>query len=152
MSTSSHASRAAKEFFYICLKAFPYPIDFVLTDNGSEFAKEFNQTLNELHLTHYHTYPRTPKMNAHVERFNRSFKEEFLNYKTFELAEDPVSFNAKILDYLIWYNTKRVHCAFQNKMTPVQYALSRLEPVKIPAKCNSGWTHTTIGTFRFIKL
>jgi transposase InsO family protein len=142
MSTSSHASRAAKEFFHICLKAFPYPIDFVLTDNGSEFAKEFNQTLNELHLTHYHTYPRTPKMNAHVERFNRSFKEEFLNYKTFELAEDPEGFNLKILDYLTWYNTKRVHCAFQNKMTPVQYALSRLEPVKIPAKCNSGWTHT----------
>jgi transposase InsO family protein len=142
MSTSSHASRAAKEFFSICLKAFPYPIDFVLTDNGSEFAKEFNQELNRLHLTHYHTYPRTPKMNAHVERFNRSFKEEFLNYHTFELAEDPVSFNAKILNYLIWYNTKRVHCAFQNKFSPVQYALKQLEPVKIPAECNLGWTHT----------
>lgn len=142
MSTSSHASRAAKEFFFLCRKAFPFPIDFVLTDNGSEFAKEFNQELMNLHLTHYHTYPRTPKMNAHVERFNRSFREEFLDYHTFELAHDPEGFNESILDYLVWYNTKRVHVAFQNKLSPVQYALTQLEAVKIPEECNLGWTYT----------
>ena len=37
-STTSHASLAAKEFFDLCRKAFPFPITFVLTDNGSEFA------------------------------------------------------------------------------------------------------------------
>jgi hypothetical protein len=41
-STKSHASQAAKEFFSLCLKIFPFPIQFVLTDNGSEFAKEFD--------------------------------------------------------------------------------------------------------------
>src|SRR3989338_11629308 len=41
--TKSHASLAAKEFFGLCLKVFPYPITFVLTDNGSEFKKHFNE-------------------------------------------------------------------------------------------------------------
>ena len=28
---------------------------------------------------HSHTYPRTPKMNAHCERFNRTVQEEFVD-------------------------------------------------------------------------
>lgn len=65
--TTSHASLAAKEFFEYCLMVFPYPIEFVLTDNGSEFMKHFDEELRRLHLIHYHTYPKTPKMNAHCE-------------------------------------------------------------------------------------
>jgi len=142
IGTSSHASKAAKEFFQICVKAFPFPIQFVLTDNGSEFKKEFNQELMKLHLVHYHTYPRTPKMNAHCKRFNRTLREEFLDYHTFELAEDIDSFNRKLLDYLVWYNTKRVHKAFQNKLCPVNYCLERLPTNKYLEECNLGWTHT----------
>ena len=32
------------------------------SDNGSEFMKHFDQELRRLHNTHWHTYPRTPKM------------------------------------------------------------------------------------------
>jgi len=38
---TSHASLAAKEFFELCLKVFPFSITFALTDNGSEFKKHF---------------------------------------------------------------------------------------------------------------
>lgn len=44
-STPSHVSKAASEFFVLCQKIFPFPITFVLTDNGSEFAKEFEKKL-----------------------------------------------------------------------------------------------------------
>jgi hypothetical protein len=27
------------------------------------------------------------------------------------------------IDYLIWYNIERVHCAFQNKLSPVQFII-----------------------------
>ena len=84
--TKSHASLVAKEFFDLCLLVFPYPITFVLTDNGSEFKKHFNEELFRLHLTHYHTYPRTPKMNAHLERFNRTIQEDYINYHIHELV------------------------------------------------------------------
>jgi len=80
--TTSHASRAAEEFFERCLNLFPYPVEFVLTDNGSEFMKDFDTHLRDLCLTHWHTYPRTPKMNAHCERFNRTIQDEFfINHK-----------------------------------------------------------------------
>lgn len=141
-STKSHASEAAAEFFELCLKVFPFPIEFVLTDNGSEFAKEFSKKLKDLHLTHYHTYPRTPKMNAHCERFNRTLQDEFIDFHKSDLL-NPDIFNNKILEYLIWYNTKRVHYAFKNKLSPIQFILSlQTNNFNLPQKCKVGWTYT----------
>ncbi|MBI5414406.1 transposase [Candidatus Peregrinibacteria bacterium] len=136
-ATSSHASRAAEEFFGMCRIVFPCPITFVLTDNGSEFKKEFSKKLKELHLLHYHTYPKTPKMNAHVERFNRTIQEEFINYHS-HLLLDPNSFNPKLIEWLIWYNTKRPHFAFKNHRSPLQFLVSSSRP----QECNFRWTHT----------
>lgn len=141
-STRSHASKAAAEFFDLCLKVFPFSIKFVLTDNGSEFAKDFSKKLKELHLTHYHTYPRTPRMNAHCERFNRTIQEEFSNYHKRELKA-PEIFNRKLIDYLIWYNTQRVHHAFKNQLSPLQFILSIQDNnYHLPKECKVGWTYT----------
>ena len=52
----------------------------VRTDNGSEFTKQFEE-----------------EMNAHVERFNRTLQEEFLNYHKGELLFVE-SFNRKLID------------------------------------------------------
>ena len=139
-STTSHASLAAKEFFELCLKLFPFPFVFVLTDNGSEFKKHFNQKINELHLTHYHTYPRTPKMNAHLERFNKTIQAEFVDFHMADLFI-PAIFNRKLMEYLVFYNTERVHYAFQNKLSPVQFMMS-LQANQLPKECKSGWPYT----------
>lgn len=146
-ATKSHASLAAKEFFDLCRKVFPYPFEFqyVLTDNGSEFKKHFDQELRRLHMIHYHTYPKTPKMNAHLERFNRTIQEEFIDYHSFLLLE-PDNFNRKLIDYLIWYNTERVHCAFQNKLSPLQFIMTlqpKLLRVKLPQESKIGLHYTT---------
>ena len=134
-ATTSHASLAAKEFFERCRMVFPHPFVFVLTDNGSEFMKHFSQKLNELHLTHYHTYPRTPKMNAHCERFNRTIQEEFVDYHSGALL-DPSSFNQKLIPWLVWYNTQRPHWGLGLK-SPMQFMLTTQ-----PEKSNMGWTDT----------
>ena len=141
--TKSHASLAAKEFFALCLKVFPFPIAFVLTDNGSEFMKHFDEELRRLHMIHYHTYPKTPKMNAHCERFNRTIQEEFADYHVSELLV-PERFNIKLIDWLVWYNTERVHYAFENKLSPVQFMLQLPQQTvaKLPAERRSGWPHT----------
>ena len=143
--TTSHASLAAKEFFTLCLKVFPFPIAFVLTDNGSEFMKHFDEELRRLHLIHYHTYPKTPKMNAHLERFNRTIQEEFVDYHISDLRASD-TFNRKLVDYLVWYNTERVHFAFGNKLSPVQFMLNLPQQAvaKMPAECKSGWPYTKI--------
>ncbi len=150
-STTSHASKAAEEFFNLCLKVFPYSIDFVLTDNGSEFKKHFSTRLLELHLVHYHTYPKTPKMNAHCERFNRTIQEEFVDFHA-NLLLNPEEFNRKLMDYLVFYNTERVHGAFQNKLSPVQFMLSSpYYSLTGGQECKSGWPYTFACLF-FIKL
>lgn len=156
-ATKSHASKAAQEFFELCLKVFPYSFNFlhVLTDNGSEFKKHFSSKLKELHLTHYHTYPKTPKMNAHVERFNRTIQDDFVDWNLSLLKKDPTNFNHSLIDYLIFYNTKRVHHAFQNKLSPIQFIMQwqekQLQQVQsnksvklanLPYESNNGWHYT----------
>lgn len=139
-ATTSHASEAAKEFFERCRLVFPLPITFVLTDNGSEFKKHFAEKLKELYLIHYHTYPKTPKMNAHCERFNRTIQEEFVDYHSSELL-NPNLFNRKLIGWLIWYNTERPHHAFKNQLSPVQYLLS-LKTDSINQESKTGWPYT----------
>ena len=146
-ATKSHASKAAEEFFELCLKVFPYSYNFlwVLTDNGSEFKKHFSEKLREVHLTHYRTYPKTPKMNAHVERFNRTIQDDWIDWHLSELA-DPDVFNRNLMDYLIFYNTERVHFAFYNKLSPMQFMLQwqTQQPITInlPEESRIGWGHT----------
>jgi transposase InsO family protein len=140
-ATSSHASLAAADFFSLCRSVFPFPFTNVLTDNGSEFKKNFAQAVSDLHLTHYHTRPRTPKQNAHSERFNRTVQEEFADYHRNDLWLDLETFNRKLFEWLYWYNTERVHFAFGNKLTPIGFMLS-LDPSTLPAECKSGWPHT----------
>jgi len=141
LGTSSHASLAAKEFFALFQEVFPFRVSFVLTDNGSEWKKDFAAELSRLAIVHYHTYPRCPKMNSHIERFNRTIQEEFLNWHKHLLFEDLKRFNAELFKYLLWYNTKRVHHAFKNKLSPVQFLLS-LDPQTLPEECRRGWART----------
>lgn len=105
MATKSHASRAAKEFFDLVTFLFPFPFTYVLTDNGSEFMKEFDEELRQLHVIHWHTYPRTPKMNSRAERFNRTIQEEYIDYYEADLLE-PEHFNIGLYKHLLWHNTE----------------------------------------------
>ncbi len=142
-ATHSHASLAAREFFDRVRLIFPFSFASILTDNGSEFAKHFSKEIRDLHLLHYHTYPRTPKMNAHTERFNRTVQEEFSNYWKPLLFRDTEAFNWKLIEYLLWYNTDRVHRAFGNKLSPVQFLAETL-PVNphLSQECKDGWAYT----------
>ena len=140
-STTSHASKAAEEFFGFCRMVFPVQFEYVLTDNGSEFKKHFAEKLRELHLTHYHTYPRTPKMNAHCERFNRTIQEEFIDYHAHALLE-PEKFNVILMEYLVWFNTERPHYGL-DLQSPLQYLV---QWSKTQEKCNYGWTDTFHGS------
>jgi transposase InsO family protein len=102
----------------------PFKVERVQTDNGSEFEKYFSNYVNEQQITHYHNYPRSPKSNAFIERFNRTIKEQFV-YNNWELLNDKDAFEIKLKDYINWYNNCKVHKGI-NFMTPVQYLKSNL--------------------------
>jgi len=136
------------QFHLAIIQAFPFLQDAkALTDNGSEFKGNFTKSLAKHSVTHWHTYPRTPKMNAHCERFNRSIQESFVDYHEDLLFSDNNAFNLKLADWLVFYNTELPHLStkpFPKKptsisnlpITPVKYLLQS------HPHCNMYWTNT----------
>lgn len=143
IATRSHSSKTFAHFFFLIMQMFPYDIKYVLTDNGSEFKKYLDELLKKNDITHYHTYPKTPKMNAHCESFNGTIQEEFVDYHVNLLFDDTTKFNEKLTKYLEFYNTKRVHCAFNNKLAPLEVlTASKYYVKKLPAECKNGWDYS----------
>lgn len=102
--------------------------------------------LRNLHLVHYHTYPKTPQMNVHLERFNRTIQDEFIDFHTYLLI-NPDEFNLELIDYLLFYNNERVYHAFQNKLSPLQFMMNWQKSsmvFKLPAESRIGLHYTYI--------
>jgi transposase InsO family protein len=134
---TNHGSQSASNFLRRCIQVLPDCPIHIQTDNGSEFAKYFHETTERLGLTHYHTYPRTPKMNAHIERFNRTLSEEFIVYHKAVLRDDVSMFNHILIDWLLWYNSERPHHALGLR-SPFQCMMDGL----LPEECHRWWTST----------
>jgi putative transposase len=117
---TSHSSATARDFLKLLLQVVPFEIVEIQTDNGSEFAKHFHEACVALNIVHYHTYPRCPKMNAHIERFNRTVSEEFIVYHRALLRDDLTVFNTELVAWLRWYNEERPHEAL-GFLSPMEY-------------------------------
>jgi transposase InsO family protein len=117
---------------------FPARVRRVLSDNGQEFGKHFHSALQAQRIVHWHTFPRTPKMNAHCERFNRTVQEEFLDLHEPLLFYDLPQFNHRLLDWLAWFNAERPHHAL-HLQTPLDILVRHIGP-----QCRKYWpsTHT----------
>lgn len=134
---TNHGSKSAADFLRKARAVLPDCPSAVQTDNGSEFALHFATATEELALTHFHTYPRSPKMNAHVERFNRTLDEEFLCFNRALLRDDVRAFNDKLVDWLLWYNGERPHYAL-GQVSPFRFMMASLST----QECHMWWTHT----------
>ncbi len=134
---TSHSSVSATDFLRKVIEVCPFPINEIQTDNGSEFALNFETACTSLGITHFHTYPRSPKMNAHIERFNRTLSEDFIMLNRGLLRDDLHVFNEKLVEWLIWYNTKRPHESL-GLISPLRYILSSLTA----EECQRSWTRT----------
>ena len=134
---TNHGSYSASDFLTKCQAVLPDCPRAVQTDNGSEFALHFDRACQKLKLERFHTYPRSPKMNAHVERFNRTLEEEFLIYHRALMRDDVKSFNNKLIDWLLWYNGERPHHSL-GLLSPFQAMMKELQP----QECQMWWTGT----------
>ncbi len=134
---TNHGSKSASDFLQKCLAVIPDCPQHIQTDNGSEFAKYFADTAQQLNLTHYHTYPRCPKMNAHVERFNRTVQEEWIVYNRAILRDDVLKANESLIEYLLWYNCTRPHHSL-GLLSPFGCMMERLKE----EECHMWWTRT----------
>jgi hypothetical protein len=63
-------------------------------------------------------------MSAHVERFNRTIPEEFIDYHQ-KLLLYPDQFNRRLIPWFIWYNAERPHWALKLS-SPVQFLIKEI--------------------------
>lgn len=101
-------SRNNKDFYLKFKSCYPEKIVDWQSDNGLETLGEFDDQLQRDGIPHLFIYPRCPKINGVIERYNRTLQEEFIDCNL-DLIHDTILFNQKLADYLIFYNTKRVH-------------------------------------------
>jgi transposase InsO family protein len=80
------------------------------TDNGPEFGRAFSQTAAELGIHHHRLPPRSPNLNAFVERLHGTILHE--HYRVaFRLRyyESAADVDADLQGYLRHYNFERPH-------------------------------------------
>ena len=122
-------SRNTVDFFKKLEVVCPFPLTTIQTDNGLEFLGEFEEYLERRKLQHVFIYPRCCKVNGVVERYQRSLQEEFLD-NNLEFVYDPKELNDKLMEYLIFYNTQRVHKSI-GLQTPMDYLIMKGEMSKM---------------------
>lgn len=117
----SGSSTAAAAFLKECLDTWPHPITSIQVDNGSEFMGAFERICRERSIDLVTIPPATPKANAHVERLQRTFRDEHYAYEppSLDLAEA----NTLLQGYLDYYNHQRPHHALAMS-TPMAYSQS----------------------------
>jgi transposase InsO family protein len=133
----SHSSKAAAHFLVLLQQVSPIPVTEVQTDNGSEFELLFRDACTELGIIQYHTYPRSPKMNAFVERFNRTLHYECIALHRGLMRDNLTLFNQELITYLLWYNTERPHSSL-GYLSPLEYYMKTLSA----RNCNMCWAGT----------
>lgn len=107
-----HTPENSVDFLERLLQAFPFPIQTVQTDNGTEFTYHFisetekcpfEEALAAKGILHKRIPPRTPWHNGKVERSHRSDQRYFYDWEKFA---DVQELNQKLTTHLSWYNHK----------------------------------------------
>lgn len=109
----------AKDVFSRFRNINPTSISIVQTDNGSEFLGAFHEEIERLNIKHRFIYPRMPKINGFIERFNRTIQEEFI-LRNDDIYYDIDTFKEKLTKYLTWYNYQRPHSSLKY-VPPMQF-------------------------------
>ena len=111
-------SRAAAAFLDTLQQRMPFPIRAIPVDGGSEFAAVFEQACQQRGLRLLVLPPRSPQLNSHVERANRTHAEAFYEVTAGSLQIPQL--NQEHREWERTYNTVRPHQAL-GYLTPLQF-------------------------------
>jgi putative transposase len=125
-------SLAAARFLDTLLERFPFPVKALQVDGGSEFAAEFEQACQQKEIPLFVLPPKSPKLNAHVERSHRTHHEEF--YQVHADSDQPTRLNHQLRHWEHTYNCVRPHQALAY-LTPLEF-LRQWNRTHGKAKCH----------------
>jgi len=116
---TTHSSFAVKDFLSRLEYLLGARPEIILTDNGSEFQKHFNQACQAKKIARYYSRVRTPKDNPEIERMIKTYVEEWLCDGKW--SPDLYQMNKYITNFIITYNTVRPHQNLAYE-TPLAYS------------------------------
>jgi len=108
----------AAAFLQTVVARMPFPVRAVQVDGGSEFMAQFETACEQLGIQLFVLPPRSPKLNGHVERAQRTHREEF--YEVTDLPDSLHDINRLLLDWEHIHNSYRPHQAL-NYLTPASW-------------------------------
>jgi transposase InsO family protein len=103
--------KTAIQFVDYLLDKFPFRVEVIQTDNGSEFQTAFHWHLADRGIRHVYIKPATPRLNGKVERSHRIDGEEFYRQLKGVVIDDTELFNDKLAEWEAFYNYHRPHGA-----------------------------------------
>lgn len=115
---SRATSNTASGFIGVLLERMPFPIKAIQVDGGSEFQDAFERECQRRGIKLFVLPPRSPKLNGHVERAQRTHTEEF--YEVTEANFEIQELNQALLEWEKVYNTIRPHQAL-GYLTPLEF-------------------------------
>ncbi|MDP9180228.1 MAG: integrase core domain-containing protein [Chloroflexota bacterium] len=116
-------AHAAAGFLDTILERMPFPVRAIQVDGGSEFRAEFENACRQRGVRLFVLPPRSPKLNGHVERSNRTHREEF--YQVVKLLTTLAEVNRALRKWEDIHNSYRPHQALRY-LTPKSF-LNQLE-------------------------
>jgi len=116
-STTGTAAAAAR-FLDTLESRAPFPVSGIQIDGGSEFRGVFETECQKRGIRLFVLPPRSPKLNGHVERAQRTHTEEF--YEVTDCCFEIAELNAALEEWERVYNTVRPHQAL-GYLTPQEY-------------------------------
>jgi transposase InsO family protein len=111
-------SLKAAHFLHYLRKKFPYPVRAIQIDGGSEFKDQFEEECKAKKIPLFVLPPKSPKLNGHVERSNRTHREEF--YEVYDVDLNLEEHNKQLAKGEHVYNHIRPHENL-DYLTPYQY-------------------------------
>ena len=119
-----HTPENTVKFFKMLQKVFPFKIQTIQTDNGTEFTYKyisenekspFDKALEKAGIAHKLIPPRTPWHNGKVERSHRNDQRYFYDWEKFRSLEE---LNEKLKEHLKWSNNKTMRTL--GRRSPIQ--------------------------------
>ena len=108
----------AKAFLDTLQSRLPFPIKAIQVDGGSEFQGGFEEACRDLGFRLFVLPPRSPKLNGHVERAQRTHTEEF--YEVYPDDLEIIPLNQALREWEWVYNNIRPHQSL-GYLTPCAY-------------------------------
>lgn len=125
-----HTPENTVKFLMFLIKAFPFRIRTIQTDNGTEFTYKFisdtekspmDKYLEKHGITHILIPPRTPWHNGKVERSHRNDQRYFYDWEKFRSVDE---LNEKLTAHLEWSNNKTMRTL--GRKSPAQLLAEKL--------------------------